>query len=172
MVSQVQGGEVPEGVKDFVGGQAGAAIAAGAVILDGRGRVVVVNPSYKDGWELPGGMAEEGEDPYTAARREVLEEIGLDLDLGRLLVCDVTPPRVYGRVLMHFLFDAPVLTDDQVRDLRAVDPELIGAAALPAREALAALHVRVSHRVGVALRMRESGECAFLVDGVATGGPG
>lgn len=172
MVSQVRGGEVPEGVKDFVRGQAGAAVAAGAVILDGRGRVVVVNPSYKDGWELPGGMAEEGEDPYAAARREVLEEIGLDLDLGRLLVCDVTSPSVYGRVLLHFVFDAPVLTDDQVRDLRAVDPELIGAAALPAEEALAALRGRVSHRVGVALRMRESGECAYLVDGIGVGGPG
>ncbi len=148
------------------------AVAAGAVILDGPGRVVVVNPSYKDGWELPGGMAEEGEDPYTAARREVLEEIGLDLELGRLLVCDVTSPGVYGRVVVHFVFDAPVLTDDQVRELRAVDLELIGAAAMPVEDALAALPERVSRRVAVALRMRETGECAYLVDGVAVGGPG
>lgn len=168
MVSQA-GDHVDEAVKDLVRAQPGAAMAAGAVILDGRGRLVVVNPSYKEGWELPGGMAEEGEDPYTTARREILEEIGLDLCLGRLLVVDATTPGCYGRMVVHFVFDAPVLTDDQVRGLRAVDLELIGAAALPVDEALSALHGRVARRVAVALEMRGSGGCAYLVDGAAMG---
>ncbi|MCF2529600.1 NUDIX domain-containing protein [Yinghuangia soli] len=156
---------VPQHVKDMVAEETGVLHAAGAVILDAAGRLVVVNPSYKDDWELPGGMADDDEDPYAAARREVVEEIGLDLELGRLLVVDVTPARVYGRIITHFIFDAPVLTDEQVRDLKACDVELLGAAALPVEEALAALHSRVARRVEVALRMRGTGGCAYLLDG-------
>jgi 8-oxo-dGTP pyrophosphatase MutT (NUDIX family) len=156
---------IPQDVKDLVAAQPGVLFSAAAVILDARGRLVVVNPSYKDGWELPGGMADEGEDPYATARREVAEEIGLDLALGRLLLCDVTPAYLYGRTILHFVFDAPVLDDAQARDLRSVDLELIGAAALPLDRAFAALHPRAARRARTALALRDTGGFAYLVDG-------
>ncbi|NUU22718.1 MAG: NUDIX hydrolase [Streptomycetaceae bacterium] len=160
---------VPQEVKDLVAEQPGVLFSSAALIPDARGRLVVVNPSYKDGWELPGGMADEGEDPYATARREVLEEIGLDLPLGRLLLCDATPARVYGRMILHFVFDAPALDAAQTRDLRATDVELIGAAALPVEQALAALHPRAAQRAETALALRESGGFAYLVDGRPVG---
>jgi 8-oxo-dGTP pyrophosphatase MutT (NUDIX family) len=160
--------EVSQDVKDLVADFPAAPYSAAVVVTDGAGRLVVVNPAYKDGWELPGGMAEEGEAPHESAAREVAEEIGLDLPIGRLLVCDVTPAAVYGRPVLHFVFDTRPLTDAEVRDLRAVDLELVGAAALPPDDALAALHPRVARRAAVALEMRGSGGTVYLVDGRPT----
>ena len=61
-------------------------VAAGLVIRDGEGRVLVVKPNYKDGWLLPGGTVDPGEAPRTAAGREGREELGLDIEPGALLL--------------------------------------------------------------------------------------
>lgn len=60
-------------------------VAAGACFLDETGRILLVNPTYKPQWEIPGGMVEADETPMNACRREVLEEIGLTIEPGPLL---------------------------------------------------------------------------------------
>jgi 8-oxo-dGTP pyrophosphatase MutT (NUDIX family) len=47
------------------------------LFTDRQGRVLVVNPTYKPRWELPGGAGEEDESPGTAAVREIAEELGI-----------------------------------------------------------------------------------------------
>ncbi|MFB7915882.1 NUDIX domain-containing protein [Streptomyces sp. NPDC056061] len=62
---------------------------AGAVIHDAAGRILLVQPSYRtDTWEIPGGGLDMGEDPLQTVRREVEEELGLDLTPGRLPAVD------------------------------------------------------------------------------------
>ena len=63
-------------------------VAAACLFLDSDGRVLLVKPTYKDGWELPGGAVEAGESPYDAAAREVSEELGLDRLPAELLAVD------------------------------------------------------------------------------------
>ncbi|WSZ94010.1 NUDIX hydrolase [Micromonospora sp. NBC_00858] len=46
-------------------------IAAGALFLDEEGRVLLVRPSYKKHWEIPGGFVEPGESPPAASKREI-----------------------------------------------------------------------------------------------------
>jgi 8-oxo-dGTP diphosphatase len=56
--------------------------AAGGLIHDGRGRIVLVRigrTGTKDAWFTPGGLLEEGETTDGGLRREVREEVGLDL---------------------------------------------------------------------------------------------
>ncbi|MGD3110578.1 NUDIX domain-containing protein [Streptomyces sp. YGL11-2] len=51
-------------------------MAAGALFFDGQDQVLLVKPSYKPKWEIPGGYIERGESPLTTCRREVQEKRG------------------------------------------------------------------------------------------------
>jgi 8-oxo-dGTP diphosphatase len=52
------------------------------LIRDERGRLLWVDPKYKSDWDLPGGMSEANEEPADTARRELKEELGLDIRRG------------------------------------------------------------------------------------------
>jgi 8-oxo-dGTP diphosphatase len=94
--------------------QPGVVVAAGALITDPAGRVLLVKPNYRDFWTVPGGICEHGEPPHVGCAREVAEEIGLELGVGALLAIDWSQP--YGpeaRPIMHFLFDGGALDDGE-----------------------------------------------------------
>jgi 8-oxo-dGTP diphosphatase len=57
------------------------AVTAGAIITDGHGRVLLLKHRFRpgSGWGLPGGFIEKGEQPEDALRRELREEIGLEV---------------------------------------------------------------------------------------------
>jgi ADP-ribose pyrophosphatase YjhB (NUDIX family) len=82
-------------------------VATGALITDPADRVLLVKPFSRPHWLLPGGMAYEGEPPEVACARELDEELGLRVEVGRLLVVDWAPPSGHRtRPLLYLLFDA------------------------------------------------------------------
>ena len=83
-------------------------VAAGALFLDDRGRVLLVHPTYKDTWDIPGGYVERGESPAAACRRELKEELGIDRVPLRLINVDWAPNDREGDKLL-FLFDCGAL---------------------------------------------------------------
>ncbi len=64
----------------------GTGAAAGARVHDEDGWLVLIKNSWTDGWFPPGGRVERGEQPATAARREVREETGLTVTVGAPVV--------------------------------------------------------------------------------------
>ena len=56
--------------------------------------MLLVDPTYKPGWEFPGGVVERARPPPSAGVREVAEELGIELPprVPRLLVLDWEPP--------------------------------------------------------------------------------
>ncbi len=57
-------------------------VTAGAVITDANGRVLLLKHRFRPGtgWGMPGGFIEAGEQPEEALRRELREEVGLELE--------------------------------------------------------------------------------------------
>jgi ADP-ribose pyrophosphatase YjhB (NUDIX family) len=103
-------------------------ILAGAAALfrNAEGQVLLVEPNYREGWGLPGGTVESdtAETPRQGARRETAEEIGLDVDLGRLLAVDWVPGP--GRPpIVIYIYDGGVLDDRQIRSIRLQEEELL-----------------------------------------------
>ena len=64
------------------------AVTAGAVILDNAGRVLLLKHRFRPGtgWGMPGGFMQEGEQPEEALRRELREEVGLEVENLELLI--------------------------------------------------------------------------------------
>ena len=84
--------------------------SAGALLHDGDGRILILEPTYKSGWTIPGGQIEEdGESPWEGCRREVAEETGLEVATGRLVCVDFLRPRPGRPGGVRFLFDCGVV---------------------------------------------------------------
>ncbi len=135
--------------------------AAGALFTDGAGRVLLVKPNYRDHWSLPGGILEHGEPPHEGCRREVGEELGLDVIPGRLLVVGWTGlDGKRPRPVMHFVFDGGTLASDtpirlqvsELDDYRFVELDRLDDYLPPL----------ISARVIAAVRGRDEGTTAYL----------
>jgi ADP-ribose pyrophosphatase YjhB (NUDIX family) len=133
-------------------------VAAGALIRDPAGRVLFVVPNYKPFLDIPGGIVESGEAPSAACAREVGEELGLELPVGRLLVVDWTPGRGPWSDQVQFVFDGGVLDpDDDAVTIRPAADELTGFRWATLDEARGELRASVFRRLGHALTAAASG---------------
>src|ERR1700733_9481101 len=88
-------------------------VSAGALIFDRAGRLLILKPTYKSGWTIPGGVMEaDGETPWDACRREVLEECGIEVRGGRLACMDFRRPRPGRPGGVRYLFDCGRFSDE------------------------------------------------------------
>jgi ADP-ribose pyrophosphatase YjhB (NUDIX family) len=71
-------------------------VGAACVVERADGQILLVRLSYREGWGLPGGLIKRREDVGVCARREVGEEVGLDVELvgAPAVVVDARPQRV------------------------------------------------------------------------------
>ncbi|WP_405057261.1 NUDIX hydrolase [Kribbella sp. NBC_01505] len=130
-------------------------VAGGALIRDRGGRILFIEPTYKPTLDIPGGIAEPDESPYDACRREVLEEIGLELPIGPLLVVDWDPARGVWHDALAFVFDGGVLTGDE--ELVLQPTEVRTTAFLTLEEAAPRIRPSMHRRLTLALHALESG---------------
>lgn len=99
-------------------------MAAGVLFLNGKDEILLVHPTYKPRWEIPGGITEDDESPRACARREVMEEIGLEREIGRLLVVDYNVRVGVKTESLMFVFDGGVLEEADLASLRLQAEEL------------------------------------------------
>jgi 8-oxo-dGTP diphosphatase len=145
--------------------QARKRVSADALIRDEAGRLLLVDPTYKPDWDLPGGMAEANEPPRNALQRELKEELDLDLSLSGLLCVDWVSPHGPWDDLLAFVFDGGILVAEQVRGLHPMDPELAAVGFFAPDEAARLLRPYVWRRVEAALDALSGGNVRYLQDG-------
>jgi 8-oxo-dGTP pyrophosphatase MutT (NUDIX family) len=140
--------------------------AAGAVFLDEADHVLLVEPTYKSGWEIPGGMVERGESPLRGCRRELVEELALEPPEGlALLVADWVSPGPRGPGGMRWLFDGGVLSRGRIDAIRLPPDELRSFRFVAAAEIQDHMPPARARRVEQALVARKSGFAMYLEDG-------
>jgi 8-oxo-dGTP diphosphatase len=108
-------------------------VSAGVIIE--RGRVLLTQRKagghLGGAWELPGGKVDPGEDPRDALRRELREELGIDVAVGEIV--DVTFHRYEEAdkaVLLLFFEAARTSRSPEPRAIDVADFEWAGAEGL------------------------------------------
>lgn len=91
-------------------------ISVAALMQDKHGRILVLDPERKDGWLLPGGIAERGEPPRAACQRAVNDELGIDIPLpGHPSLIDY---RGNHEEYIMFVFDCGTLDDETIARIK------------------------------------------------------
>jgi 8-oxo-dGTP diphosphatase len=131
--------------------QARKRVAADVIVRDEDSRVLLVNPNYKPDWDLPGGMVEANEAPIDAGRRELREELGLDVPVDGLLSVEWVPPHGPWDDTLVFIFDGGTLPAPTIQRLKITDDEISAFRFCTSEEARQLLRPYVWRRAEAAL---------------------
>lgn len=140
-------------------------IAAGALLLDRDEQVLVVEPTYKATWDIPGGVVEADEAPRVACRRELHEELGLDRPVGGLLCVDWVPASAPRTESLALVFDGGFVSDDDIAGIVLQVSELASWQFVDRGGLPDVLPVRLARRMAAALAARRTGQTVYLEDG-------
>ena len=69
-------------------------------------------------------MAEANEPPADAVRRELREELGMEVQVSAMLCVDWVSPHGPWDDLINFIFDGGILSPDAVSAIQLIDDEL------------------------------------------------
>lgn len=138
---------------------------AGVLVRDVRGRVLLLQPSYKPNWEIPGGAGELNESPWATAVREVAEELGLSRPLGALLVVDYVRPQDGRDEGVVFVFDGGVMDETDLAGFSFADGEILSARMCAMDEVRALVKPLLADRIGAALYAVEHGRTVLCEQG-------
>jgi 8-oxo-dGTP pyrophosphatase MutT (NUDIX family) len=99
-------------------------MGAGCLFFNEQGNFMLVKPTYKSGWEIPGGGVEQYESPKQCCKREIQEELGLERNIGELLVVDYNSETEEKTESLMFIFDGGTLTSTEIESVQLCDDEL------------------------------------------------
>ncbi len=137
-------------------------MGAGCLFFDEQGQVLLVKPTYKASWEIPGGVVEKDESPKQCCQREVREELGLDQDIGHLLVVDYNDGAGEKTESLMFVFYGGTLSPPQIESIRLNRDELSEYRFFDAETLPVDMSVPLRNRVLQAWKQLEEGNGIYL----------
>ena len=142
-------------------------LAVGVLLLDGQGHVLVVKPTYRAYWLLPGGVVEDNESPKQACRREVQEELQLQIAIDRLLCVDYLPKENEQSECVQFVFYGGLLSQKQIRSIVLPVDELSAYRFSSYKEALQLLGTKLATRLPHCFQALQKNTVTYLENGQA-----
>lgn len=139
-------------------------MGAGCLLFNAQGQVLLVRPTYKPGWEIPGGVVELNESPLECCQRELAEELGLARALGGLLVVDYNHAVGEKTEALMFIFDGGVLTSVEIESIRLLAGELSEYRFFPPESLPPEMSPALRRRVQAAGRQARAGTGAYMQD--------
>ncbi|MBQ1042754.1 NUDIX hydrolase [Micromonospora sp. C72] len=128
--------------------------------------MMLVRPTYKSHWDIPGGYVEEGESPLAACGREVYEELGLRVAIGALLTVDWAPRPDEGDKML-FVFDGGMLTTDQLAAIAFRDGEIAEWAFVEDHQLDELTIPRLARRIRATMQARKQTRTTYLEEGAS-----
>ncbi|MCX6712664.1 MAG: NUDIX hydrolase [Candidatus Vogelbacteria bacterium] len=136
-------------------------IGAGVLFLNEEKKVLIVAPTYKEGWTIPGGVVDANESPIAGAIRETKEEIGLSIKDPRLICVGYVPVNGYKTEALHFIFYGGVLNGESIAQIKLQEEEL-GEYRFADKDELARLLIAgLNERVLSCLDVIDTGETVY-----------
>lgn len=136
-----------------------------ALIFNEHGEVLVLYPNYKNTWILPGGHTEDNESPKENCLREVKEELGLDISIGRLLCVDYVKQKPPKGESLVFIFEGGILSDKQINKIKLQEDELTDLKFVKPEEALKLFGEKLKFRMQSALKALEDKTTLYIENG-------
>ena len=140
-------------------------MAVSALFLNKKGEVLIVKPTYRQDWLLPGGLVEEAESPRKACAREISEELNLTIPLSRLLCIEYHSNDTEQTESVQFVFYGGLLEELQLPSIILQASELSEYRFVPREEAQHLLSCKLAKRLPYCLQALEENTTLYLEDG-------
>lgn len=137
-------------------------MAAGVLFFDGDGKILIVKTTYKDHWEIPGGVVEMNESPREACKREILEELTLHVEPTSLLCLDYGAATKEKSESLQFVFDGGQLSQNQIDAIQLDNKELSEYRFVDAKKAAKLLSGSLGARVLKSIAVKNNGEDPYI----------
>ena len=137
-------------------------MAAGILLFNHKGELLIVKPNYKQGWSIPGGNVDHNESPRAATVRETKEEVGITVKKLRLVCLDYTRPRGIKTESLQFVFFGGALSTTQIAKIQLDTDELDAYMFVSTRRARALLGRGLRERLPYCLRAIKEGTNFYL----------
>lgn len=124
-------------------------VAAGILLFNENNELLLLKPTYKERWTIPGGVIEENEFLVDGLKREIKEEIGIEVEIKNLLVVDSKIIKEGDHIdeSLQMIFSSQVLANKQIKKIRLAKDEISEFKFVSWEEALKLLNSSLSKRI-------------------------
>ena len=138
-------------------------MGTGALILNEKSEVLIVKPTYKDHWSVPGGVVDANESPREACMREIKEEIGLTMpELHFICVAYQRNPGTKKGESLQFMFYGGVLAKDTIAQIVIPKEEIAEFKFVDVKTALSLLNSALANRLLLSMEAIKKNQPFYL----------
>lgn len=144
-------------------------MAVGAIFLNDTSEILIVKPTYKERWSIPGGVVDENESLLDACIREIREELDLSITKFTLLGVDYISPQISEYTNrsenIQFIFHGGILREKEIEKIKIPKEELSEFMFKKEEDAVALLGKNLSKRIPPCIEALKIGTAVYLENG-------